>query len=81
MFPEVNNRTTPVSTSGQHSPSLIILDSDSPPTTPTPTPTPTPVLNMEIPKRPPPPYSAALSYLASQSHFLDLDSDSTYPRY
>ena len=70
----MTNTTVSVSSSGHRSPSLIILDSDSPPTTPGPTGN-----NMDIPKRPPPSYSTAVSYLAAQSHFLDLDADSTYP--
>lgn len=68
-----SNRSTSVSSSsGQRSPSLIIIDSDSPPPSAA-------SVSLEVPKRPPPPYSAAVSYLASQSHFLDLDADTTFP--
>lgn len=59
---------------GQHSPSLIILDGDSPPATP--------ISNAQVPPRS---YSAAStaschSYLPQQNQFLDMDGDS-FSRY
>ncbi|KAL0273915.1 UNVERIFIED_CONTAM: hypothetical protein PYX00_006479 [Menopon gallinae] len=67
------NRSNSVSSSGQHSPSLIILDGDSPPPTPTPA--------SQTPRIPPPPYNSVVSYLQPPCHYLDVDATPSYPRY
>lgn len=85
--PTSPNRTDSISSSGRNSPSLIILDSDSPASTPTPTPTPartpSPTTVNPIPAEssevPPEISVEPEQYLSPSPHFLDVESESTFP--
>ena len=71
-----------VSNSGYVNPSIITLDSPSPPVTLTPTPPvtqPAPVQSFGI-RMPPPPAYCNPMYMPTLPTFLDLDSDSNSPQ-